>query len=92
MYRVLVEYSSNRYESSIRQNAIEVLLKLNPNDVNAIISLFDGTTHHKWQFTKFCRDTIREKLKNLEFRSRVEELAKTADEKTAALYLKFLKE
>jgi aminopeptidase N len=92
MYRVLVEYSSNRYESSIRQNAIEVLLKLNPNDVNAIISLFDGTTHHKWQFTKFCRDTIREKLKNPEFRNKVEELAKTADEKTAALYLKFLKE
>jgi len=92
MYLELSNYSKNNYESSIRQNAIEALLKLNPNDINAIISLFDGTTHHKWQFTKFCRDTIREKLKNPEFRSRVEELAKTADEKTAALYLKFLKE
>ena len=92
MYLELSNYSKNNYESSIRQNAIEALLKLNSNDINAIISLFDGTTHHKWQFTKFCRDTIREKLKNLEFRSRVEELAKTADEKTAALYLKFLKE
>ena len=92
MYLELSNYSKNNYESSIRQNAIEALLKLNPNDINAIFSLFDGTTHHKWQFTKFCRDTIREKLKNLEFRSRVEELAKTADEKTAALYLKFLKE
>lgn len=92
MYLELSNYSKNNYESSIRQNAIEALLKLNPNDINAIISLFDGTTHHKWQFTKFCRDTIREKLKNPEFRNKVEELAKTADEKTAALYLKFLKE
>ncbi|MES2863595.1 MAG: M1 family metallopeptidase [Bacteroidota bacterium] len=92
MYRVLVEYSTNRYESSIRQKAIEVLFQTTPNDINAIISLFDGTKHHKWQFTKFCRDTIREKLKNPEFKSRVEELVKTADEKTAALYLKFLKE
>ena len=92
MYRVLVEYSGNKYESSIRQKAIEVLLKNTPNDANAIISLFDGTKHHKWQFTKFCRETIREKLKNPDFRSRVEELVKTADEKTAALYFKFLKE
>jgi aminopeptidase N len=92
MYHELLEFSSNKYESSVRQNALEVLLKINPNDVNVIASLFKATTHHKWQFTKFCRDTIREKLKNLEFRSRVEELAKTADEKTAALYLKFLKE
>ena len=92
MYHELLEFSSNKYESSVRQNALEVLLKINPNDVNVIASLFKATTHHKWQFTKFCRDTIREKLKNLEFRSRVEELTKTADEKTAALYNKFLRE
>ena len=88
----LLDFSSERYESSIRQNALEVLLKLAPDDYFVIASLFRATTHHKWQFTKFSRDIIREKLKNSEFRSRVEELAKTADEKTAALYLKFLKE
>lgn len=92
MYKELLEYSSPNFESSVRENALEVLLKINPNDENVIASLFQATTHHKWQFTKFSRDTIREKLKNPEFRSRVEELAKTADEKTAALYLKFLKE
>ena len=92
MYHELLEFSSNKYESSVRQNALEVLLKINPNDVNVIASLFNATTHHKWQFTKFSRDKIRELLKKPEFRSRVEELAKTADEKTAALYMKFLKE
>lgn len=92
VYKELLQYSSTNYESSIRQNALEALLKLYPNDDNVIASLFQATSHHKWQFTKFSRDKIREKLKNPEFRSRVEELAKTADEKTAALYLKFLKE
>jgi aminopeptidase N len=92
MIRYLLDYASNKFESSVRQNALEVLLKLYPNDGNVIASLFQATTHHKWQFTKFARDSIREELKNSEFRSRVEELAKTADEKTAALYMKFLKE
>jgi aminopeptidase N len=92
MYLDLIDYSSDKYESSIRQNALEVLLKLYPNDGNVIASLFHATSHHKWQFTKFARDKIRELLKKYEFRSRVEELSKTADEKTAALYDKFLKE
>lgn len=92
VYKELLDYSSTNYESSVRQNALEVLLKLYPNDANVIASLFHASSHHKWQFTKFARDIIREKLKNTEFRSRVEELAKTADEKTAALYFKFLKE
>jgi aminopeptidase N len=92
MVKELLDYSSANYESSVRQNALEVLLKLYPNDANVIASLFHATSHHKWQFTKFCRDKIRELLKNPDFRSRVEELARAADEKTAELYLKFLKE
>ena len=91
-YNQLVDFASKNYESSIRQNALELLLQLNPNDEQVIELLFKATAHHKWQFTKFCRDTIRENLKNTAFRRRVEELSKTADENTAALYLKFLKE
>ena len=91
-YNQLVDFASKNYESSIRQNALELLLQLNPNDAQVIELLFKATAHHKWQFTKFCRDTIRENLKNTAFRSRVEELSKTADENRAALYLKFLKE
>ncbi len=91
-YNQLVDFASVKYESSVRQNALELLLQLNPNDEQVIELLFSATNHHKWQFTKFCRDTIRENLKNTAFRSRVEELSKTADENTAALYLKFLKE
>jgi aminopeptidase N len=91
-YNQLVDFASVKYESSVRQNALELLLQINPNDEQVIELLFSATNHHKWQFTKFCRDTIRENLKNTAFRSRVEELSKTADENRAALYLKFLKE
>jgi aminopeptidase N len=91
-YNKLVDYASDKYESSVRQNALELLLQLNPNDEQVIELLFKATVHHKWQFTKFCRDTIRENLKNTAFRSRVEELSKTTDENRAALYMKFLKE
>ncbi|NHM01399.1 M1 family metallopeptidase [Flavobacterium difficile] len=88
----LLKYASEDYESSIRENALDVLLTVNRNNPKVIQSLFQATTHHKWQFTKFSREKIRELLKNKEFRSRVEALVETADEKTAALYLKFLKE
>ncbi|WP_396143206.1 M1 family metallopeptidase [Flavobacterium sp.] len=91
-YNQLVDFASDKYESSVRQNALELLLQLNPNDEKVIELLFKATVHHKWQFTKFCRDTIRENLKNTAFRSRVEELSKTTDENRAALYIKFLKE
>lgn len=91
-YNQLVDFASDQYESSVRQNALELLLQLNPNDEQVIELLFKATLHHKWQFTKFCRDTIRENLKNTTFRSRVEELSKKANESLAALYNKFLKE
>ena len=91
-YNKLVDYASDKYESSVRQNALELLLQLNPNDEQVIELLFKAMVHHKWQFTKFAREKIRTLLKQPDFRSRVEELSKTADENRADLYLKFLKE
>jgi aminopeptidase N len=88
----LLNYASNNNESSLRENALEVLLELYPNNSNVIQALFQATTHHKWQFTKFAREKIRTMLKQPDFRNQVENLVKTADDKTATLYLKFLKE
>ncbi|WP_396199105.1 M1 family metallopeptidase [Flavobacterium sp.] len=87
----LLNYTSSNNESSIRQNALEVLLESYPKNEQVIRALFQATTHHKWQFTKFAREKIRTLLKQSDFRNHVENLVKTADEKTAALYLKFLK-
>ena len=62
-YSELVTYSSPKYESSIRMNALENVLELNSNDENVLKNLVNATTHHKWQFVKYARDKIRELLK-----------------------------
>jgi aminopeptidase N len=61
-YNELVDYTSPKYESSIRQNAIINALAINENDPIVLKNLVNATTHYKWQFTKFARDKIRELL------------------------------
>jgi aminopeptidase N len=91
-FNELLSYTSSVNESSVRQNALEVLLELYPKNEQVIQALFQATTHHKWQFTKFAREKIRTLLKQPDFRNQVENLVKTADENMTNLYLKFLKE
>jgi aminopeptidase N len=62
-YDELMDYTSVNYESSIRMNALENLLFFNPNDVNVLKNLVNPLTHHKWQFSLFAREKIREKIK-----------------------------
>ena len=61
-YKELVDYTSPKYESSVRQNAIINALAINENDQAVLKNLVNATTHYKWQFTKFARDKIRELL------------------------------
>lgn len=91
-FNELLNYTSSNNESSVKQNALEVLLELYPENEQVIRALFQATIHHKWQFTKFAREKIRTMLKQPDFRNKVENLVKTADENSVALYLKFLKE
>ncbi|WP_396217932.1 M1 family metallopeptidase [Flavobacterium sp.] len=91
-FNELLNYTSSNNESSVRQNALEVLLELYPENEQVIRALFQATTHHKWQFTKFAKEKIRALLKQSDFRNKVENLVKTADENMTNLYLKFLKE
>ncbi len=91
-YNQLLDFASENYESSVRQNALELLLQLNPNDEKVIELLFKATVHYKWQFTKFGRDNIRRLLKNQEYRLIVEKLATASNDSMKELYLKFLNE
>jgi len=61
-YNELVDYTSPNYESSVRQNAIINALTINHKDSTVLKNLVNTTTHHKWQFSKFGRDKIRELL------------------------------
>jgi len=91
-YNQLLDFASEKYESSVRQNALELLLQQNPNDEKVIELLFKATVHHKWQFTKFGRDNVRSLLKKQEYRTIVEKLASISDDLMKELYLKFLNE
>jgi aminopeptidase N len=64
----LLDYTSLKYESSIRQNALEYVLLIAPNNLKALKNLVNGTTHHKWQFVKYSRDAIRALLKKEGFK------------------------
>jgi aminopeptidase N len=88
----LMNYASESFESSVRQNALELLLQLQPNEDKVIALLFKATSHHKWQFTLYARTKVREFLKDTAYRKRVEELASTAEVYLKGLYDKFLKE
>ena len=91
-YNQLLDFASDKFESSVRQNALELLLQLNPNNEQVITLLFKSTIHHKWQFTKFGRDNVRLLLKKPEFRTEVEKLANKSEGSTKELYLKYLNE
>jgi aminopeptidase N len=63
LYAELVAYTAPTFESSVRQNAITNALSINPKDSAVLKNLVNATVHHKWQFSKFGRDKIRQLLK-----------------------------
>lgn len=79
-YDELLAYSTPKFEANTRQNAIVNLLFLNKADKNVLPNLVNGLTHHKWQFTKFCREKIREMVKQDTFKKYFEELLPTLPE------------
>lgn len=62
-YNELLGYASSRYESTVRQNALSSLLYLEKPHPEMLKYFVNATSHHKWQFSKFGRDTIRKLLK-----------------------------
>ena len=63
LYAELVSYTAPTFESSVRQNAITNALSINPKDTTVLKNLVNTTLHHKWQFSKFGRDKIRQLIK-----------------------------
>ena len=85
-YDELLHYCSPKFESSIRQNALENLLFINDKDKNVLPFLVNSLASHKWQFSKFGREKIRLLLKNQNGRSYFETLMSTLNiEESVAL-------
>ncbi len=68
-YDELLNYASTQYDATVRKNALEVLLQINPMDEKVLSSLVNATTHHKWQFVAFAKNTIRGMLKKEKFKN-----------------------
>lgn len=62
LHSELIRYTSPQYESSVRQNALINALTIMSKNPDVLRNLVNATTHHKWQFSKFSRDKIRELL------------------------------
>lgn len=67
-YDELLNYTSTQYDATVRKNALEMLLQINPTDEKVLTSLVNATTHHKWQFVAFAKNTIRSMLKKEKFK------------------------
>lgn len=74
MYAELLEYSSPKYESTVRQNALANLLYIGKFDAVMLQNLVNAAGHHKWQFVKFAKDNIRKMLKKDVLRVQFESL------------------
>ena len=71
----LVDYTSPKYESSIRQNAFGAAFQAKqPIDNRVLKNLVNATSHHKWQLSKFARDYIRDLLKVPAYKEKFESL------------------
>ncbi|MVO08152.1 M1 family peptidase [Flavobacterium sp. TP390] len=66
----LETYTQLPYEASVREPALETLIKLGKISDTVLEQLIDASLHHKWQFVKFAKDNIRVLISNDEFREK----------------------
>lgn len=92
LYSELVNYTSSKYESSVRQNAFVNMFSVNDKDTTVLKNLVNATMHHKWQFSKFGRDKIRQLLKDDSYHALFESLLPTLPEPDQLQLQKLLSE
>lgn len=69
IYAEVQLYASPRYDSKVRQNALANLLYIGKPDPIVWANLVNATLHHRWQFAKFGRESIRKLLKQDGYRA-----------------------
>jgi len=92
LYAELVAYTAPTFESSVRQNAITNVLSINPKDSAVLKNLVNATVHHKWQFSKFGRDKIRQLLKKEGYADLFQSMLPSLPENEAVQLQKLLSE
>ena len=74
LYAELQHYASPKYETGVRRNALSNLIYIGKADPVVWENLVNATLHHKWQFVKYAKDTIRKLLKKEGYRGYFESI------------------
>ncbi len=91
-YDELLDYCSPKFESSIRQNALENLLFINDKDKNVLPFIVNALVSHKWQFSKFAREKVRAFIKNNYYKDYFEVLLPNLSKVESETLVKLLRE
>ncbi|MFM9826645.1 M1 family metallopeptidase, partial [Flavobacterium sp.] len=81
LIKELIDYSSNKFEAIVRQNAIGSLIALGIANDAFLINLVNMTTHHAWNYSKFGKNSIVELLKNSNIRIEFETILPNLNQK-----------
>ncbi len=88
----LEKYTKLPYEASVREPALETLIKLGKISDVVLEELINASLHHKWQFVKFAKDNMRALISNDEIREKFISLKDKVDDKQKERINYFLKE
>ncbi len=92
LYDDLLDYTTDKWEASVRQNALQNLMRTSPTDTQVLSAVAKALVHHKWQLTKFARDTIRASLKKQSVREFYQNLLPQLEPPVRAQLERLLKE
>lgn len=92
LYDELMDYTTDKWEASVRQNALQNLMRTSPTDTQVLSAVAKALVHHKWQLTKFARDTIRASLKKQSVREFYQNLLPQLEPPVRAQLERLLKE
>jgi len=91
-FKELLEYSSAKYESSIRTNAFAALNSIGCTDEVYFKNLVNASTHYSWQFAKFAKEQLRYLLKSAANRKQFETLLAQCNDKEQRQLQRLLEE
>ena len=90
--KALETYTKLPFEASVREPALETLIKLGKTSDIVLEELINASLHHKWQFVKFAKDNIRALISNGTIREKFILLKEKVNEQQKERINYFLKE
>lgn len=67
----LIQYTQSEYDASIRETAFQYCLDMQLMNADILRNLIQATTHHKWPFAKFAKNTLIDLMKDLQIREAI---------------------